>query len=397
MAPGIVRTENLSHVEFRGLTFESCRAPAIALQGGTHCRTTAHLDARGMGWQKEATHSNSQTLQTRLRAMPYQSALWRQRYPNLGDILADDPGVPKRNVFRRNISAGGIWEDIQGRIKKYQTIEDNLVFDHAPDWVRLIEDDSGKIAHLKFKDPQAVERINFQTLPLSQMGLYEDARRASWPVQHAVHIVEFPQLPPKANLPPNPTYLVPRSSAAVAIDGHLTPAEWDGLSDDKAILLSANVNGDLIAQPAKAWLSHDGRNLRVALQTPLPDTRSLGTQWGNSDAAELAFRHPDAGDADIGVVRAYTEGTLEVSNEAGASARLLEKLGRDVDYGAAVTADNWTAESRIPLENLSVAPGDRLRFNMTVRRIGGRLGVMWRPTRYHSYDVDEVGWIEFAP
>lgn len=153
MAPGIVRTENLSHVEFRGLTFESCRATAIALQGGTHCRTTAHLDARGMGWQKEATHSNSQTLQTRLRAMPYQSALWRQRYPNLGDILADDPGVPKRNVFRRNISAGGIWEDIQGRIKKYQTIEDNLVFDHAPDWVRLIEDDSGKVAHLKFKGP----------------------------------------------------------------------------------------------------------------------------------------------------------------------------------------------------------------------------------------------------
>jgi len=61
------------------------------------------------------------------------------------------------------------------------------------------------------------------------------------------------------------------------------------------------------------------------------------------------------------------------------------------------SADSWSAEWRIPLTNLDITPGDRIRFNLTVRRIAGQRWVMWRPTNGHSYDVDEVGHLELAP
>jgi len=67
--------------------------------------------------------------------MPIDSELWKQRYPTLAGILDDEPNIPKRNVFARNISAGGTWNHIHEGTQQYQTVEDNLVFDDNPDWV----------------------------------------------------------------------------------------------------------------------------------------------------------------------------------------------------------------------------------------------------------------------
>jgi hypothetical protein len=46
---------------------------------------------------------------------------------------------------------------------------------------------------LEFKDDAAVRAIGFAPLPLEKMGLYEDERRASWPVQHEVRPVKLPE------------------------------------------------------------------------------------------------------------------------------------------------------------------------------------------------------------
>ena len=144
------------------------------------CRRGAHIDNRGMGWQKAATDDPDGTLRTRLRAMPYRSELWAERYPTLPGILEDEPNIPKRNVFRRNLSSGGRWDDINSTTRKYQTIEDNLASDGA-DWIILHKDDAGRPLRLEFLDPDAVEEIGFEPLPLAMMGVYEDERRASWP------------------------------------------------------------------------------------------------------------------------------------------------------------------------------------------------------------------------
>jgi len=184
-----------------GNLFERCMQ-AVFIGGGDDnvvtnnvfldCRKAAHLDNRGMGWQKKATDDPKGTLRSRLRSMPYTNDLWRGRYPTLPGILEDDPGVPKRNVFVGNISAGGKWYDISPSIRRYQTVTNNLVFDGDKDWVRLIKDAAGHPVRLEFKDPAAVRAIGFQPLPLEKMGLYADERRASWPVEHEVRPVKLP-------------------------------------------------------------------------------------------------------------------------------------------------------------------------------------------------------------
>jgi hypothetical protein len=185
-----------------GNVFERCHQ-AVFIGGGDDnivtnnvfhvCRRAAHIDNRGMGWQKAATDDPNDTLRTGLRAMPVDSDLWKQRYPTLAGILDDEPNIPKRNVFARNVSAGGTWNHIHDGTRQYQTIEDNLVFDDDPDWIRLIKDGSGKLVNIEFKDPQAVEKIGFRPIPVEKIGLYPDARRASWPVEHSVRVVTMPK------------------------------------------------------------------------------------------------------------------------------------------------------------------------------------------------------------
>jgi hypothetical protein len=187
-----------------GNLFERC-ARAVFIGGGDDntvtgnvfldCWKAAHIDDRGMRWQKAFTANPNGTLRTRLRAMPYKDEPWASRYPNLPGILDDQPNIPKRNVLRGNISAGGSWNDIYPAIAQYQTVEDNLVFDDDPDWVRVIRNASGHPVRLEFKDPAAVESIGFEPLPLEKMGLYDDPRRASWPVEHQVHPVKLPGSP----------------------------------------------------------------------------------------------------------------------------------------------------------------------------------------------------------
>jgi hypothetical protein len=196
-----------------GNLFEHC-SQAVFIGGGDDnvvtnnvfigCWKAAHLDNRGMGWQKKATDDPKGELRTRLRAMPYTNELWRTRYPPLSNLLEDEPNIPKRNVFARNLSAGGRWDDITPSIRQYQTVEQNLVFDSDKDWVRLIKDGAGRPSRLEFKNPAAVAALGFRPLPLDKIGPYADERRASWPLQHTVRPVSLPTPKPKPSAAPAP-------------------------------------------------------------------------------------------------------------------------------------------------------------------------------------------------
>lgn len=184
----------------QGNVFERC-SQAVFIGGGDDntvtnnvfldCRKAAHLDHRGMGWQKQATDDPNGELRSRLRAMPYTNELWRTRYPALAGILDDEPNVPKRNVVAGNISAGGTWDDIEPSIRAHQTVTNNLVFDNEPGWVRLVKGEDGRPRRLEFKDSAAVTSVGFVPIPLEKMGVYADERRASWPVRHEVRPVNL--------------------------------------------------------------------------------------------------------------------------------------------------------------------------------------------------------------
>ena len=354
------------------------------------CRSAAHLDNRGGG-------SIEETLLRTLDAMPYQSAVWRDRYPTLATILDDDPHLPKRNVFARNISAGGMWDDIDDSTRHLQTIDANLVFDEDSEWVTLQHDTDGRPLSLTFKDPAAVDSIGFASLPLAKIGLYEDVRRASWPVVHEVKPVEFREPPPRADLESSPVFVVPYSKVPVVVDGSLDAAEWFELDEDAAMSLAVNVNGNWSSPVAHAWMSHDGTNLRIGVTTALAPTRHLSSTWGLSDAVELAFRDEDEVEAAVLVFRGYTEDTWTVSMEEGTPPTTLDRLSRNIRYSAGVLDDRWVAEWQVPFENIGAQPGRRLRFNLSIRRIAGNVWLMWRPTYGHTYDVWATGSIELAP
>jgi len=42
-----------------------------------------------------------------------------------------------------------------------------------------------------FKDPSAASQIGFEPLAFDRMGLYDDPRRASWPVARQVEPISF--------------------------------------------------------------------------------------------------------------------------------------------------------------------------------------------------------------
>jgi len=142
------------------------------------CTPAMHIDARGLGWQKKATDDPKGELRSRLAAMPCQNDLWSKRYPNLVGILNDDPGTPKRNIITHNVSAGGKWDDIDAKTRKFQTVEKNLV-DEDPQFA----DRAGGDFRLKSASPAFA--LGFKAIPVEKIGLYRDDRRASWPVAHA--------------------------------------------------------------------------------------------------------------------------------------------------------------------------------------------------------------------
>jgi hypothetical protein len=83
-----------------------------------------------------------------------------------------------------------------------QAAEAELFYDDAPmmlarwpnDGFRGIEgkDDSGKPIELRLKDATAAKSVGFEPIPLEKMGVYEDPRRASWPVAHQVDSISLP-------------------------------------------------------------------------------------------------------------------------------------------------------------------------------------------------------------
>jgi hypothetical protein len=380
-----------SGYEIYGNLFEACNS-SVFIGGGcdnvvdnnvfVDCWKSGHLDNRGMGWQKKATDDKDGELRRYLRNMPYQSELWAKRYPTLVNILDDDPGVPKRNVFVRNVSAGGRWYDINNSILQYQTVKDNVVFDDEPDWIKLKKDSTGKVIDIRYKDQAKLEEVGFKQIPFEKMGLYKDPRRASWPIQRTIDKVVLPHhrqpKVTKAKLSPLPTIKVPKAKKPSAV-----------------MDLSVNYNGEKAEDPPRAKLAHDGKNLIIDIESFLPKARKLGEGWAGNEAVELAFIASDGANSDIYVFRGFTTGKFEgfkLISRRRAEAPVLQQAKLE----AKVSEKSWSCRWIIPLELIGVTVGDRLWANITVRRTATNQFIMWRPTNGDSTNCDRVGFLELT-
>jgi len=135
------------------------------------CLPAVHVDARAMGW---ASYHVDTTMKERLMAIPYKQPPWSERYPQLVNILEDEPAAPKGNIIRRNICVGGRWMDIEEKAKPYVLIEGNLI--DVASQVLFMNAEKGDY---RLKPNSPAVKIGFKPVPLERIGLYRNEWRAN--------------------------------------------------------------------------------------------------------------------------------------------------------------------------------------------------------------------------
>ncbi|NQT88904.1 right-handed parallel beta-helix repeat-containing protein, partial [bacterium] len=379
-ASGIAITGNIFHKVTRAVFIGGGCDNVVENNVFVDCTPSAHIDARGLGWQKKATDDPKATLRSQLRAMPYKNALWAKRYPNLPNILNDDPGTPKRNRFVRNICVDGKWDHIDAKTRKYQTVENNLV-GKDPKFVDRLAGD------FRLKPDSPALAMGFKPIPIEKIGLYKDARRASWPVEHKPRPMPESEVIRrlKAQTQPAPVVAVPRQASN---------------EDVKPVLLQEDFFGEKSTRTSTARIDHDGAHLIIIFVNTVAAKPALktGHAWGVNDAVEIAVKNLDAGKgAPTLVLRGYVDGTFESVDDAGAPAAAVAKAKQGVEYKTEVSSPTkWGCEWRIPFASLGIDPEKhkRLAANFSVRKTADDLWLQWRSTRGNTHAVEKAGILE---
>ena len=168
------------------------------------CPRALHIDGRALGWCgphadgriKEATEKGT------IAGVRYKEPPFSTRYPQLANILDDEPKQPKGNVVRQNIFWQGQaedlrrvakgapvlptwWDAIERKIRPLVTLENNLL-NADP---MFVNPDAG---NFQLRDDSPAWKLGFKRIPVEKIGLYKDEQRASWPVNHPAYAMPAP-------------------------------------------------------------------------------------------------------------------------------------------------------------------------------------------------------------
>ena len=148
------------------------------------CQPALHVDARALGWAYEHADMWIEEEQEKgtISGIEYNKPPYSDRYPQLIGIIADEPKAPKGNVISRNLCFGGKWDGVEDKARPYLTLKDNFVDEETS-----IED--FEAFYRQLEKGTLLSEHGLDRIPVEKIGLYEDARRASWPVQHSVREV----------------------------------------------------------------------------------------------------------------------------------------------------------------------------------------------------------------
>ena len=186
-AVGVYLDDMLSGILVEGNIFWKVQRMAVQLGGGRDdivrnnifidSGSAVATDARGLDWAK----GSFDTMKKSLEAVPYQQSPWRERYPNLPNILADQPMAPKGSAIVGNIFVGGktIVDMIASNARPFIKVEGNLEGEDP----LFVDPDHGDF-RLKPSSP-ALKR-GFPPIPVERIGLYLSVDRAVGAVE--IHV-----------------------------------------------------------------------------------------------------------------------------------------------------------------------------------------------------------------
>lgn len=168
-----------------------------------NCLPSLHVDARGLGWMHDHPEQwiREEKEKGTILGTAYNKPPYSTRYPELVNIINDEPKAPKGNVISRNICQGGSWDksvgfwktSVEDKARTYITISDNIV---APDVAvkdslsksfviadpLFVNREDPKLGKFRLKKNSPALKLGFQQVPFDRMGLYKSDERASWPV-----------------------------------------------------------------------------------------------------------------------------------------------------------------------------------------------------------------------
>lgn len=387
---GVYLDDQFSSANILGNVFY--KVPNAAFSGGgrdntfennifVDCNPAVHVDARGLGWQKDGVAR----LLKGLDEVPYREEPWRSRYPEMLTLPDQKPGTPFNILIARNICVGGRWSGVDAQARQGVTFVDNLI-DQDPLFVDAAHQD------FRLRPESPAFKLGFKPIPIEKIGLYEDRDRASWPVVAPVR--PEPVRPPTVAAPGRvlPPVTAPKVSVAPTVDGVVTAGEWPA----QPLALQEDPGRTKIAgKPAVARLAQDGKTLYVAVTVPLdkPATLKRGETWGQDDGMEVCFRAAAAKDSPAFVLHGFATGKFASVEDAGAPAGAVEKLGQAVRYAAQVQDNSWTAEWAIPLAaaGLTYQPGLKLAFNIGVNRTETGEWAIWQGALGPTWQVENAG------
>ena len=209
---------------------------------------------------------------------------------------------------------------------------------------------------------------------------------------------KYPKRGPVARTGPRPLFGTTRMQTPPIIDGRLD--EW--VAGGRSMALSESWDGSPSRGAAStAWIGHDDEALYVAAEHPVRDPRALtfaSHEWGVTDAMELAFQDGFAAKPrPILDLYGWPDGHVVSTDQAGAPANIVEKLGRAVTYRATIGSDNWSCEWRIPFAACGFTPksASLILFNLGVRKMADNAWVIWCGTGTATYVVENAGVLVF--
>ncbi|MHB8970497.1 MAG: right-handed parallel beta-helix repeat-containing protein [Pirellulaceae bacterium] len=141
------------------------------------CSPALHIDARALGWAYE--HADNWIKEEKekgtISGIAYNKPPYSERFPQLLNIIRDEPKAPKGNLIARNICVGGKWDDVEDKARGYQTFQDNLLSED-PHFVDAANQ------NFRLQDDSPAWKLGFKPIPVDKIGPYQDPDRASWPV-----------------------------------------------------------------------------------------------------------------------------------------------------------------------------------------------------------------------
>ena len=197
---------------------------------------------------------------------------------------------------------------------------------------------------------------------------------------------------------------VARADAPPAVDGRIDDAAWKGADEISGFTKYAESSPS--GYVTKAWMVHDGKDLYVALAC-YQDTSELkvdaaprdGNTW-HDDSIEF-FINPDMAEFPYIQFIINAKGAFFDQHGQNDMETYQERLAAnfDADWAANVEKDRWTAEMRIPMDQIGCSIGDHplLRVDLIRNIMSGPNQEIsaWFPSIGAHADPLSRGWIVF--